>query len=47
MINVEVVGSVRCKMYFKDKAGMEEKKVYRGARSLSWVKIEVLLVTLS
>ena len=26
MINVEVVGSVRCKMYFKDKAGMEEKR---------------------
>ena len=44
---MEVVGSVRCKMYLKDKAGMEEEKVYRGTHSLSWVNIRVLLVTLN
>ena len=47
MVTVEVVGAVRCNMYFRDKAWMEEEKVYRGTHSLSWVNIRVLLVTLS
>ena len=47
MVTVEGVEAVRCKMHFRDKAGMEEEKVYRGTHSLSWVNIRVLLVTLN